>query len=215
MAFQSLERLGRLRHLRIANAEDLVSLMPIAAPKLGLNIKDIKNGLADMYRHCGIKLHLNDLSKKDTGSIYKFNYPLCEDSDESIAGEINSLFEDSKNFIASIAKVLKKTQQVRKSMTLHCCLLSKFLDILAHPNCLYQSEILRYHSCEEYELRINSCKDALQKVTLEDLYKDKKIVGTSMDPGYEPKLLSTSQTMNRISGSSMLKDTIKEMLSKK
>ena len=114
MAFQSLERLGRLRHLRVANAEDLVSLMPIAAPKLGLNIKDMKNGLADMYRHCGIKLHLNDLSKKDTGSIYKFVYPLCEDSDDSIAGEINSLIEDGKNFVASIKLVLKKSQQVRK-----------------------------------------------------------------------------------------------------
>lgn len=187
MAFQSLERLGRLRHLRVANAEDLVSLMPIAAPKLGLNIKDMKNGLADMYRHCGIKLHLNDLSKKDTGSIYKFVYPLCEDSDDSIAGEINSLIEDGKNFVASIKLVLKKSQQ---------------------------SEVLRYHSCEEYELRINSCKDFLQKVTLEGLYKDTKVVGKSMDPDYEPKLLSTSETFNRIGGSSKLKDTLNEMLSK-
>ena len=74
--------------------------------------------------------------------------------------------------------------------------------------------MLRYHSCEEYELRINSCKDFLQKVTLEGLYKDTKVVGKSMDPDYEPKLLSTSETFNRIGGSSKLKDTLNEMLSK-
>ena len=34
-AFQSLERRGLLQHLRIANAEDVVTLMPFAAPKVG------------------------------------------------------------------------------------------------------------------------------------------------------------------------------------
>ena len=116
LAFQSLERLGRLMHLRVSNAEDLVSLMPIAAPKLGLNIKDLKNGIADVYRHCGIQLRLNDLSKKDIGPTYKLVYPQCQISDESIANEISLLFEDGKNFIASMKKVLKKTEQVRRKI---------------------------------------------------------------------------------------------------
>ena len=113
LAFQSLERLNRLRHLRVANAEDLVSLMPIAAPKLGLNISDLKNGIADVYRHCGIKLHLNDLSKKGSEPVYKLTYPSTQSTEESIANEISAFFEDGKNFVASISKVLKKSEQVR------------------------------------------------------------------------------------------------------
>jgi hypothetical protein len=118
MAFQSLERLGKLRHLRIANAEDLVSLMPIAAPKVGTHLHDLKKGnvdfgIADVYRHTGIKLHLNDISKRNIEPMHKFIYPLCQTSDESIADEINILFEDGKNFLSSIKMVLKKTQQVR------------------------------------------------------------------------------------------------------
>ena len=112
MAFQSLERQRRLRHLRVANAEDLVSLMPVAAPKLGLNVTDLKKGIADLYRHCGIKLHLNDLSKRGNEPLYKFVYPQLESSDESIANELSLLFEDTKNFLNSIQKIVKKTEQV-------------------------------------------------------------------------------------------------------
>lgn len=36
LAFQALERVKRLQHLRIANAEDIVTHMPFVAPKLGL-----------------------------------------------------------------------------------------------------------------------------------------------------------------------------------
>ena len=111
LAFQSLERLGRLRHLRIGNAEDVVSLMPVATPKVNLNPKDLKIGL-DVYRHCGIKLHLNDLSKRSVEPLYKLIYPKCESSDESLANEINIVFEDGKNFMESLKKGLRKTQQV-------------------------------------------------------------------------------------------------------
>lgn len=111
MAFQSLERLGRLRHLRIGNAEDLVSLMPIAAPKIGLNLKDLKPGF-DVYRHCGIKLHLNDLSKRGREPLYKLEYPKFDTSDDNIAHEINVVIEDGKNFLSSIKKVVKKAEQV-------------------------------------------------------------------------------------------------------
>ena len=36
LAFQSLERRGKLLHLRIANAEDVVTLMPVIGPKIGI-----------------------------------------------------------------------------------------------------------------------------------------------------------------------------------
>jgi hypothetical protein len=48
---------------------------------------------------------------------------------------------------------------------------------------------MRYHSCEEYELRLNEIKDVLQRVTLEDLYNDKAIIGDTLNPGYVPEML--------------------------
>ena len=77
-----------------------------------------------------------------------------------------------------------------------------------------QSEILRYHSCEEYEVRINECRDVLENLTLEGLYKDKSIVGDTLNPGYVPKVISPGATLGRISGSKFLQNTIKDILSK-
>ena len=46
-------------------------------------------------------------------------------------------------------------------------------------------------SCEQYEERLEKSKDALARVTLHDLYKDKSIVGNVMDNDYEPVLMSS------------------------
>ena len=82
-------------------------------------------------------------------------------------------------------------------------------------NVKFQKEILRYHSCEEYEIRLNECKDVLKNITLEDLYKDKKIVGSTMNKDHVPKLMGAGETLKKIQGSSLLKDTIKDILAKK
>jgi len=46
-------------------------------------------------------------------------------------------------------------------------------------------------SCEQYETRLESCKDHLMQVTLDDLYKDKAIVGDVLDDDYEPVPMSS------------------------
>ena len=58
-------------------------------------------------------------------------------------------------------------------------------------------------------------KDVLQNVTLDDLYKDKKIVGDTMSPGYVPKIFTPGETIKKINESKVLKSTIKGILSKK
>ena len=82
---------------------------------------------------------------------------------------------------------------------------------------LQQSDVLRYHSCDEYELRLNACKGDLEKLTLEGLYQDKSIVGDTLNPGYVPKLLAGGETINKISitGGSLLKTIIKDMVTSK
>ena len=109
LAFQSLERMGYLRHLRIANAEDLVTLSPALAPKLGLisPIMAMKNGVANMYKHCGMKLHMYDF-KNESDWRFNIDVPQDQSSDEKYAKEIVSLIEDGKNFVGSIKLVFKK-----------------------------------------------------------------------------------------------------------
>jgi len=188
LAFQSLERLGKLRHLRIANAEDIVSLMPVFAPKLGsvIPIVALKDGVMNLYKHCGIKLHLNDLSKRKIEPVYKLSYPQCQSSDESYANEISSMLEDGKNFLSSMKKALSKKEQ---------------------------ADVFRYHSCEEYECRLNACNDDLKSLTLEDLYKNKNIVGETLNEDYVPEMMtSASQRISRISNSKYLQNAIKDSL---
>ena len=112
-AFQSLERLGRLRHLRIANAEDVVTLIPGAAVKIVRYSKGLMKIRSDIYRHCGITLHLkNDPSKNSAKPLFKFKYQKCEGTIESVANDIENFFEGGKNFVKSMKKSLNETHRV-------------------------------------------------------------------------------------------------------
>lgn len=105
----------------------------------------------------------------------------------------------------------------KKSNVMHVSHVRKNLQFaLSHWNdSKQQKDVLRYHSCEEYEARLNACKDKLQNITLESLYKDKSVVGDTMNTNYIPSLVSAKETINRISGSKLLQSTIKEILAKK
>ena len=182
LAFQSLERRGKLLHLRIANAEDVVTLMPVIGPKIGIvsPIMAMQGGVANVYKHCGMKLQLK---KKpfDHGKIYTISYPQDQSSDEGYAKEITSLLEDGKNFITSIGKVFKKKA----------------------------STVAGYHSCEEYERRLNIIKSDIGSKTLTDLYSDKTIVGPVLDAGYKPVIMTTAkERFDRITGSKALQGAI-------
>lgn len=182
LAFQSLERSGRLQHLRIANAEDVVTLMPVVGPKIGIisPIAAMAGGVANVYKHCGMKLQMK---RKEyvNGKIFRISYPQDQSSDESYANEITMLMEDGKNFILSLKKVVKNEAKT----------------------------VAGYHSCEEYERRLNIIKDDIGSNTLSGLYKDKSIVGNILDVGYKPVVMATTKDhITRISGSKTIKQKI-------
>jgi len=77
LAFQALERRKRLQHLRIANKEDIVTLMPRVAP-------NILNGAVNRYEHCGIKLHLKSPTEENSESLYELSYLQDRAPDEKL-----------------------------------------------------------------------------------------------------------------------------------
>jgi hypothetical protein len=107
LAFQGLERAQRIQYLRIANAEDVVTLMPVISPKIGAlsPLLALKQGAASLYKHCGIKLHLNPvIPETNEKQIYQLSYPQDHSSDEHYAKEIERIIEDGKNFFSSMKK---------------------------------------------------------------------------------------------------------------
>jgi len=85
LAFQALEREKRLQHLRIANAEDVVTHMP--------------RGVVYQYRHCGIKLQLNSSTGDSCKPLHEVYYTQKR--------EVSVVFEDGKNLFNSVVTVAK------------------------------------------------------------------------------------------------------------
>ena len=64
-------------------------------------------------------------------------------------------------------------------------------------------------SCDEYELRLQKCKDALQGMTIDELYKDKNIVGEILDEDYEPHMMrNLGERIARLKESEQLRNDI-------
>lgn len=71
------------------------------------------------------------------------------------------------------------------------------------------------YSCDEYELRIQKCKDALQQMTIDGLYKDKNIVGEILDKDYEPYMMRhLSDRISRLKESEQLRNDIWNLFNK-
>lgn len=152
-AFQELERRGRLQHLRIANREDLVTLMPFAVPKPTILSPALSliQGAGNLYKHVGINLRLE--RKEDSAATvdYKIKYPRenqC-DTDHDLAKDLEDAIDSGKSFIRALYH-LCKTDFAR---------------------------VEKFHSCAEYEERFESCRAALKGQTLDDLYLDQSITG--------------------------------------
>jgi len=162
MAFQELERKKRLQHLRIANMEDMVTLLPFATPKLSAlsPMLTLVNGAGNLYKHTGIRLQLTAEPSKDTNANYSISYPKeHEADDEEYAKEVKDSMNAGKSLAQAFYYLIKKDFE----------------------------RVVQYHSCEEYEERLEKCKSVLDGVTLDDLYADKAIVGGILDEDYEPK----------------------------
>jgi hypothetical protein len=167
LAFQDLERKKRLRHLRMANAEDMVTLLPFASPKAGTfsPIIAFSKGAGNLYKHVGMRLLLTDTKDDSLPPVYSLSFPRDHGtSDEDYAKEIRDALDAGKSLMNAF----------------YCLIKQDF------------GTVKKHHSCEEYESRFETaCKDDLSKVTLEDLYKDKKLVGDVLNDTYQPVIMST------------------------
>jgi predicted lipase len=163
MAFQELERKKRLQHLRIANLEDMVTLLPFATPKLTALSPALSliKGAGNLYKHTGIQLQMTSEPRKEgSDAIYSISYPKeHEADDEQYAAEVQDSLDAGKSLAQAFYYLIRKEFD----------------------------RVVLYHSCEEYEERLQKCKSALGEVTLDELYVDKSIVGVILDEDYEPK----------------------------
>lgn len=154
-AFQELERQRRLQHLRIANLEDMVTLLPFAVPKatfLSPALSMIHGG-GNLYKHVGIKLQLKRVTSTEGTEVveHSIQYPKenQKDNDQELAIEVQEAMEAGKSLVRAIYYLCK----------------SDF------------STVEKYHSCDEYEQRFETCREGLSQKTLDDLYNDPTIVG--------------------------------------
>lgn len=168
-AFQYLERQKRIQHLRIANLEDMVTLMPFAAPKLTALSPALSliKGAGNLYKHCGMRLQLTAPGEGD-GLCHEISYPKdheCTDEDE-YAKEVNDSMAAGKSLASAFGYAIRQDFDT----------------------------LVKFHSCEEYEFRLEKSKSILTTVTLDQLYADKKLVGDILNLDYEPKKMDSGMS---------------------
>jgi len=174
MAHQVLESRGKLRHLRVVNHRDVVTIVPKMSFRW--NIFDPHSHVGTMFKHVGLNLRMFE---GDTPMELK--YPMVR------TGAVSSMVDEmSRAWDQSIFANISLNPMdyfVYRKLLLPCfnllgsksdcdvstCTVSYFLfPATAHVG---------YHSLREYSKRARSNKPALQSVQLNDLYGRKDIVG--------------------------------------
>lgn len=155
-AFQELERQRRLQHLRIANLEDMVTLLPFAVPKAAFLSPALSmiQGAGNLYKHVGIKVQLKKITDAEGHEVvqHSIQYPMENQSDNNdvqFAKEVQDAMEAGKSLVRALYFLCKNDF----------------------------STVEKYHSCDEYERRFETCQIILGQKTLDDLYNDPTIVG--------------------------------------
>ena len=107
LSFQSLERHGRIQHLRIANAEDTVTLLPFMSASFGLisPVFAMVKGLGELYKHTGIKLRL---SSEDGEVKFSISYQKDQKSDAHYLNEVKDFIQDGQNLLNATKLVINK-----------------------------------------------------------------------------------------------------------
>mmetsp|Transcript_18383 Transcript_18383/g.28385 ORF Transcript_18383/g.28385 Transcript_18383/m.28385 type:complete len:465 (-) Transcript_18383:406-1800(-) len=161
-AFQALERLNRLQHLRVCNKEDTVTVMPFAAPKVTALSPALAAvaGAGNLYKHCGMRLRLKSVLRGDYAQPYNICYTKDHGDDDAYSEEVKRALASGKTLMGSFLHVVKRDFD----------------------------KIKEFHKCEEYEARLQTCKKYLVNVTLDDLYNNKSIVGSVLDDDYQPEI---------------------------
>lgn len=110
-AFQELERQKRLQHLRVANQEDMVTLMPFAAPKIGFFSPAVApfTGAGNLYKHVGIQLSLTEKCRVGASFPYSISYPKDQSMDsEEFAKEVQNSLDAGKSLMNAFKAVVTK-----------------------------------------------------------------------------------------------------------
>eukprot|EP00586_Coscinodiscus_wailesii_P010632 CAMPEP_0172510762 /NCGR_PEP_ID=MMETSP1066-20121228/231108_1 /TAXON_ID=671091 /ORGANISM="Coscinodiscus wailesii, Strain CCMP2513" /LENGTH=120 /DNA_ID=CAMNT_0013289877 /DNA_START=318 /DNA_END=677 /DNA_ORIENTATION=- len=110
-----------IQHLRVAYKKDVVTLMPVAAPKIGIFSPAYAafHGAGDLYKHVGMKL----LFSSPLPGEFSISFPQDQSSDERYAKEIKDFFEDGMNILSGIGLAFQNKADV----------------------------VAKYHACENYE----------------------------------------------------------------
>lgn len=108
-AFQTLEKSQRLQHLRIANKEDMVTLLPFAAPKATLlsPVLAAALGAGNLYKHVGIRLKLKSAQEVGDTRPYSISYAKDLGHDDAYSQEIKRAFSAGKTLVGSLMHVIK------------------------------------------------------------------------------------------------------------
>merc|ERR1719223_353706 len=104
LAFQLMERKKKIQHLRITNAEDLVTLGPMVAPTPLSMVSPLAaavSGNQNSYKHCGIQLRLKE-GKNGNPPTHRFKYPLDHATDDQVSKEFENRIQDGRKFFQSL-----------------------------------------------------------------------------------------------------------------
>ncbi|CAB9497425.1 Phospholipase A1-II 7 [Seminavis robusta] len=175
-AFQSLERMKRLRHLRVSNREDLVTLLPFMATKevsllspasiLGA-APTPNNSALNLYKHCGIHLKFktsNPSESNERNQLFSLTYAKDKNDEEgAIPDDLKRSFVAAKSLVGGLFVSRADFRRVT-----------------------------RFHSCDEYERRLMASKNFLENISLEQLYANEDLVGGTVAIKEEPSETDTS-----------------------
>ena len=119
-AFAGLERLGRLQHLRVANGEDMVTLLPFFAPKATAfsPVLSAVKGAGNLYKHVGIRLQFRAKNIKGGDGMdeqaeslviqHSLTYPKDQTSDEEYAKEVQDSLQAGKSLAKALYYLISK-----------------------------------------------------------------------------------------------------------
>lgn len=165
-AFQTLESMGRLQHLRMSNKEDMVTLLPFVS----LRDSSLRASLlhaspidanVNLYKHCGIHLKLNTSNpsgeSNDVDSKRKelFSVTYNKKKDDLERGYPEELKQSAVNAKSVLGSILSTASAMTAEF----------------------KKLTQVHGCDEYEARLVLCKTFLSNMTLDQLYQNESLVG--------------------------------------
>lgn len=171
-AFQTLEGMGRLQHLRMSNKEDMVTLLPFVSLRDSslraslLHMSPIDANV-NLYKHCGIHLKFNTSSPStkegDLDSSRKELFSMTynkkrDDMERAYPEELKQSALNAKSVLGSILSTAGAMTTDFKKLT-------------------------KVHGCDEYEARLVLCKQFLSNMTLDQLYQNESLVGEAVQQG--------------------------------